>query len=57
MQNGLLSVPMENASDSHDLHDSFNSTDRTIAQQNNIVQDQNSIIESIRADLAEIKRE
>jgi hypothetical protein len=54
MQNGLPSVLTENTSDPHNPFDLLN---RTTAQQNNTVQDQNSIIESIRADLAEIKQE
>lgn len=57
MQNGLPSVPTENDFNLHDLHDPLNLLDRTTIQQNDIIQDQNSIIESIRADLAEIKLE
>ena len=59
MQNGLPSVPTENASNSHDPFDSLDPLDpldRTTVQQNSIVEDQNSITESIRADLAEIKQ-
>ena len=61
MQNGLPLLPTENASNPHDPHDPFDpldpldSLDRTTVQQNSIVEDQNSIIKSIRADLVEIK--
>jgi hypothetical protein len=43
--------------DSVDPLDPDDPIDRTIVQQNSIIRDQNSIIESIRADLAEIKQE
>lgn len=43
--------------DSIDSLNLFDPPDRTTAQQNNAIHDHNSIIESIRADLAEIKQE